>query len=60
MQGDLPANPSLQTIDVPVAHKADGSVITGPAIERLINAPANTNTIDLSTGAVHRVDLSRR
>ena len=50
-QGDLLPKPNLQTITVPVAKNRDGSSITGPVIERLIDLPPNTNTIDLRTTA---------
>jgi hypothetical protein len=48
-QGDLPQRPGSETIVVPVAHKSDGSPLTGPVLERLINIPANTTSIDLGT-----------
>ena len=47
-QGDLPQRPDAQTIVVPVARKSDGSPLTGPVLERLINIPPNTTTIKLS------------
>ena len=50
-QGDLLPRPNAQTITVPVAKNPDGSPITGPVIERLINLPPNTNTVDLRTTA---------
>src|SRR5262249_47551260 len=34
---------------VPIAKNRNGSAITGPVIERLINLPPNTNTVDLTT-----------
>lgn len=48
-QGDLLQRPDAQTIVVPVARKSDGSPLTGPVLERLINIPPNTTTIDLRT-----------
>jgi len=48
-QGDLPQRPDSQTIVVPVARKADGSPLTGPVLERLINLAAGVTTIDLGT-----------
>ncbi|HVW85413.1 MAG TPA: alpha/beta hydrolase domain-containing protein [Bryobacteraceae bacterium] len=48
-QGDLTPKPGLQTISVPVARNGDGSPLTGPVAERIINAPPETNTIDLGT-----------
>ena len=50
-QGDLLPRPNAQTIVVPVAKNRDGSPITGPVIERLIDLPPNTNTVDLRTTA---------
>lgn len=46
-QGDLLNRPDLQTIVVPIAKKSDGSPLTGPVIERLIDAPKDANTVDL-------------
>jgi hypothetical protein len=46
-QGDLLQRKDAQTIDVPVARHADGSPLTGPVMERLINIPPNTNTLEL-------------
>ena len=46
-QGDLLPRPNAQTIAVPVAKNRDGSPITGPVIERLIDLPPNANTVDL-------------
>ena len=48
-QGDLPRDPALQTIVVPIARKPDGSPLTGPVLERLIDIAPNTSTIDLGT-----------
>jgi len=48
-QGDLIQRPEAQTIIVPVARKPDGSPLTGPVIERLIDIAAGTTTIDLGT-----------
>src|SRR5580692_1110664 len=48
-QGDLPQRPDSQTIVVPVARKADGSPLTGPVLERLINIPVGVTTIELGT-----------
>jgi hypothetical protein len=50
-QGDLLPRPNAQTITVPIAKNRDGSPITGPVMERLINLPPNTNTVDLRTTA---------
>ena len=46
-QGDLAQRPDAQTIVLPVAHKSDGSPLTGPVLQRLIDIPPNTATIDL-------------
>ncbi len=46
-QGDLPQRPGSQTIVVPVARKSDGSPLTGPVLERLIDIPTATATVDL-------------
>lgn len=55
-QGDLPQRPDAQTIVVPVARKSDGSPLTGPVLERLIDIPSNTTTLDL--GATPYVGLT--
>ena len=46
-QGDLFEHTNAQTIVVPVARKSDGSPLTGPVLERLINIPPSTTTMDL-------------
>jgi len=48
-QGDLLPREDAQTIVVPVARKSDTLPLTGPVLERLINIPAGTTTIDLRT-----------
>lgn len=50
-QGDLLERPNLQTIAVPVAPG-----LTGPVMERLIDIPAGTTTVDL--GSVPYVGLT--
>jgi hypothetical protein len=55
-QGDLPQRPGAQTIVVPVARKSDGSPLVGPVLERLIDIPPDTATIDL--GAAPYVGLT--
>jgi hypothetical protein len=50
-QGDVIPRPGLQLITVPVAKRLDGSPLTGPVIERLINTPAGANTIALAPQA---------
>lgn len=49
-QGDLAADPALQTISVPVAQNPDGSSITGPVIARFMDMPAGTTTLDIVGG----------
>jgi len=46
-QGDLPRPEGAQSIVVPVARKSDGSPLTGPVLERLIDLPRNATTVDL-------------
>jgi hypothetical protein len=48
-QGDLPPRAGTQYLTVPVARNRDGSSITGPVIQRIIDAPAGQNTVDLRT-----------
>ncbi len=48
-QGDLIQKPDAETIIVPVARKPDGSPLTGPVLERFINAPLGAKTLDLAT-----------
>jgi hypothetical protein len=48
-QGDLPGRADAQTIEVPVARHPDGSPLTGPVLERFINIPPNTTTLDLGS-----------
>src|SRR5215472_13821121 len=50
-QGDLAPRPDAQTIEVPVARKSDGSSLTGPVLERLIDLKAGANTVDLGVTA---------
>ncbi len=46
-QGDLPQPVGAQSIVVPVARNLDGSPLTGPVIERLIDLPPDSTTVDL-------------
>ncbi|HTS67203.1 MAG TPA: alpha/beta hydrolase domain-containing protein [Candidatus Acidoferrales bacterium] len=46
-QGDLPHPEGAQSILVPVARKSDGSPLTGPVLERLIDLPPSSTTVDL-------------
>jgi len=55
-QGDLPRRQDAQTIEVPIARQPDGSPLTGPVLERLIDIPPDTTTIDL--GAAPYVGLT--
>jgi hypothetical protein len=48
-QGDLLPRDNSQMLTVPIARNRDGSSITGPVMERLINIPAGTKTVDLRT-----------
>ncbi len=49
-QGDIPADPRLQTIAVPVARNADGAPISGPTMTRFLDMPAGTSTMPLNGG----------
>jgi len=51
-QGDLEAAPALQTIQVPVATRSDGSPITGPVLARFVNVAAGTTTVPLRLGSI--------
>ena len=49
-QGDIPENSGPagrepETIQVPVAHNADGSTITGPVLARFMNIEGNTSPL---------------
>lgn len=48
-QGDIAPREGLQTISVPVARNPDGTPITGPVIERFINMPPGTTTLNIAT-----------
>ena len=50
-QGDVvpAANNGNEWVNVPTAHNASGSSITGPVIYRVSNIPAGTNTISLAS-----------
>ena len=48
-QGDVAVQAGKQTIRVPVAHNPDGSPITGPVMERFINMPPDSTTLDIGT-----------
>jgi hypothetical protein len=45
-QGDVTPAANKQSIAVPIAHNPDGSPITGPVIERLINLTGNTAALN--------------
>ncbi|HUB33171.1 MAG TPA: alpha/beta hydrolase domain-containing protein [Bryobacteraceae bacterium] len=55
-QGDVRPDPNLQTIVVPIGRKSDGSPLIGPVMERMIDIPVGTNTMDL--GATKYVGLT--
>ena len=61
-QGDLLPRDNAQMLKVPIARNPDGSSITGPVVERLINIPAGTKTADLRTtqyfGLTYQVPVS--
>jgi Alpha/beta hydrolase domain len=48
-QGDLPPRAGTQYLTVPIARNRDGSSITGPVIQRIIDVPAGQNAVDLRT-----------
>ena len=45
-QGDTVPRPNIQTIRLPIAKNPDGSSITGPVIERLINLSGTTASLN--------------
>ena len=49
-QADMPANPNLQLMTVPVAHNPDGSSITGPVIVRFFDMPKGSMSLPLLAG----------
>lgn len=55
-QGDLRPRPGAQILSVPVAANPDGSPLTGPVLQRLIDLPPDTTTVDL--GATPYVGLT--
>lgn len=55
-QGDLRPRPGAQVLSVPVAANPDGSPLTGPVLQRLIDLPASATTVDL--GATPYVGLT--
>ena len=57
-QGDLPRPEGMQSIVVPVARKSDGSPLTGPVLERLVDLPANSTTVDLRPTPYSRAYVS--
>ncbi|MCX6624777.1 MAG: alpha/beta hydrolase domain-containing protein, partial [Acidobacteria bacterium] len=46
-QGDVLPRPGLQTLAVPMATGPGGAPLTGPVIQRRINIPPGTHTVDL-------------
>jgi hypothetical protein len=52
-QGDIPLvtdGSDLEGIDVPIARNPDGSSITGPVLERMVNVRGNTQTLPGAAG----------
>lgn len=49
-QGDIAPVPSMQTLQVPVAHAADGGPLTGPVLVRFVDAAAGTSTLPIRGG----------
>ena len=49
-QGDVVPTASNQTITVPVARNPDGASITGPVLQRFVNASPGTTTLPLRAG----------
>lgn len=49
-QGDIPPDPRLQTIAVPIARGRGGAPVTGPTIARFVDMPAGTTTLPLNGG----------
>ncbi|HLZ74856.1 alpha/beta hydrolase domain-containing protein [Phenylobacterium sp.] len=49
-QADMPANPNLQLMTVPVARNPDGSSITGPVIVRFFDMPKGSVSLPLLAG----------
>jgi hypothetical protein len=61
-QGDLLPRENARTLTVPIAKNPDGSSITGPVVERLIDIRAGSKTVDLRTtpyfGLTYQVPVS--
>src|SRR5689334_22379715 len=61
-QGDLLPRDNIQRLTVPIARNPDGSSIIGPVVERLIDIPAGSKTVDLRTtpyfGLTYQVPVS--
>src|ERR1700724_1629049 len=51
-QGDLEPAHGMETLSVPVAKNPDGSSITGPALARFSDMPADTRTLPILRGGV--------
>jgi hypothetical protein len=51
-QGDLDPAPALQTIQVPIATRPDGSPITGSVLARFVNVAPGTTTVPLRLGSI--------
>lgn len=53
-QGDLAPAPTIQTIAVPVARRADGSAIAGPVLTRFVDVPNGASTAPIRLGSMGR------
>lgn len=51
-QGDVTPTDVNQTIQVPLAHNADGSAITGPVLARFFDLPSRTTTAQIRIGSL--------
>jgi hypothetical protein len=49
-QGDIPPDPRLQTIAVPIARGRAGAPVSGPTIARFVDMPAGATTLPLNGG----------
>lgn len=51
-QGDVAPTSANQTLTVPVAHRPDGSPLTGVVLARFVNIPAGTSSVPLRLGSM--------
>lgn len=49
-QGDIPSQPGLQTIRVPIARNPDGTPVTGPVLVRFVDVKAGTASVRIQAG----------